>query len=93
MYACCTPANAVAKVNPTFRVRTLPEPDTEDVAAFSVHWLLETVPATPGVNGPSNAPELLSRYKALARGVYCTLHAVEVKAVLAKPAQTRLRLA
>lgn len=71
----------------------LPELDTEDVAPFSVHWLFETVPATPGVKGPSNAPELLNKYRAWACGVYCTLHAVVAKALLAKVAQIRLRLA
>src|SRR5579863_1267454 len=64
-YTFFEPTNVPLKLRETLSARLLPDVSTELDPAFSVHWLLEAVPATPGVSaGVTHAmPALLSRYK------------------------------
>ena len=56
------PTKVLLKLSAKFTVRSLPDVVTELDPALRVHWLLEAVPATPGVRaGVIHAPVLLAR--------------------------------
>ena len=61
MYTFFAPANPAAKLIARFNVSVLPDVDTEDAPAFTVHWLFSMVPALPTVNDPCQAPASLAK--------------------------------
>jgi hypothetical protein len=58
----CSPVYAEVKVTGRPRVRPLPEAAAVAVCALTLHWLLESVTAAPGVAGADEAvPASLTR--------------------------------
>src|SRR5438445_413016 len=63
----CVPAKEAVKVRARFSVRLLPDPETEELPIFTLHWLFCKVPTVPGVIGPSQlVPVSLNRYRLFA---------------------------
>src|SRR5215831_14579191 len=60
-----SPANDGRNANDRFNVNVLPDPATDEAAAFSSHLLFCKMPADPGVMGPRTGPASLLRYKRL----------------------------
>ena len=47
------PPNAGLKPSATVMIKLLPERDTEEAPASTVHWLLDIVPAVPTCAAPA----------------------------------------
>ena len=67
----CVPANEELNVRARFNVKLLPDPETEELPTFTLHWLFCKVPAAPSVIGPSQLVTLsFSRYRLFAERTY-----------------------
>jgi len=55
------PANPEVKLTARLNVRLFPDAVTDEVPAFTVHWLFPMVPDAPTVNDPCHAPASVAR--------------------------------